>query len=69
MDGGVNHMPLVQVHLWEGATQERVKTTICKITDVFVEMGIPAQAVQVLVYEVPKTNWGIGGEPCSEKYK
>lgn len=62
-------MPLVQVHLWEGATPERVKTTICKITDVFVEMDIPAQAVQVLVYEVPKTHWGIGGEPCSEKFK
>ena len=62
-------MPLVQIHLWEGASQERVKTIICKITDVFVAMGIPAQAVQVLVYEIPKTHWGIGGEQCSDKFK
>ena len=62
-------MPLVQVHLWEGTSQEKVKTTICKITDVFTDMGIPAQAVQVIVYEIPKSHWGIGGEQCSEKFK
>jgi 4-oxalocrotonate tautomerase len=34
-----------------------------------VEQGIPEQAVEVIVYEIPKTHWGIGGEPASEKLK
>jgi phenylpyruvate tautomerase PptA (4-oxalocrotonate tautomerase family) len=25
--------------------------------------------VEVLVHEVKKTHWGIGGEPASEKFK
>ena len=45
------------------------KTVIKKITEVFVDLGIPEQAVEVIVHEIPKTNWGIGGEPASEKFK
>jgi 4-oxalocrotonate tautomerase len=32
-------------------------------------MGIPAEAVEVLIHEVPKENWGVGGEQASEKLK
>jgi 4-oxalocrotonate tautomerase len=59
-------MPLVQVSMWSGISEEKVKEIISGITDVFVKMGIPAQAVEVLVTEIPKTHWGIGGLPASE---
>jgi len=39
------------------------------ITNVMVDLGVPAHAVEVIVYEIPKTHWGIGGEPASEILK
>jgi 4-oxalocrotonate tautomerase len=42
---------------------------IRNITKVFVDLGVPGHAVEVIVHEIPKTNWGIGGEPASEKFK
>jgi len=41
---------------------------IQKITKVFEDLGIPKQAVEIIVHEIPKSHWGIGGEPASEKF-
>ena len=59
-------MPLVQVNMWKGISEEKVKEIIAGVTKVFVDMGIPAQAVEVIVYEVPKSHWGIEGKPATE---
>ena len=59
-------MPVVHVNMWKGITQEHVNQIISGITNVFVEMGVPVQAVEVLVHEVPKAHWGIGGKPATE---
>ena len=59
-------MPVVQVYMWKGITQEHVNQIISGITNVFVEMGVPMQAVEVLVHEVPKAHWGIRGKPATE---
>lgn len=62
-------MPIIHVNVWEGFGQEKAKTVIHKITKVFVDIDIPAQAVEVLVHEIPKSHWGIGGEAASKKFK
>jgi len=62
-------MPIVHVNVWEGFGAEKAKTVIKKITEVFVSLGIPAQAVEVIIHEIKKSHWGIGGEPSSEKFK
>jgi len=62
-------MPIVHVDFWEGVGEEKVKTMIRGITKVMVDLGVPQHAVEVIVYEIPKTHWGIGGEPASEKLK
>lgn len=62
-------MPIVRVDFWEGVSKDKVKTMIRGITDVMVDIGIPANAVEVIIYEIPKTHWGVGGEPASEKLK
>ncbi len=62
-------MPICHVNVWEGFGQEKAKITIRNITNVFVELGIPEQAVEVIVHEIQKSHWGIGGEPASEKLK
>ncbi|MFW9873165.1 MAG: 4-oxalocrotonate tautomerase family protein [Promethearchaeota archaeon] len=59
-------MPVVLVNMWKGISEEKVKEIISGITKVFIDMGIPAQAVEVLVYEVPKSHWGIEGKPATE---
>lgn len=62
-------MPLVHVNVWEGFGEKKAKTVIQGITKVFSDLGIPSQAVQVIVHEIPKSHWGIAGEPSSEKFK
>ena len=62
-------MPIVHVNVWKGFGEERIKIVIEKITKVFVDVGVPAHAVEVIVHEIPKSHWGIGGEPASEKFK
>jgi 4-oxalocrotonate tautomerase len=51
--------------MWPGRSAEEKKRLIEGITGVFVEMGIPAEAVSVLVHEVPQDAWGEGGRPAS----
>ncbi len=62
-------MPIVHVNVWKGFGEERVKTLIENITKVFIDLNVPQQAVEVIVHEIPRTHWGIGGEPASEKFK
>ncbi len=62
-------MPIVHVNVWKGFGEERIKTLIKSITKVFADLEVPVHAVEVIVHEIPKTNWGIGGEPASEKFK
>jgi len=62
-------MPTVHVNVWKGFGEEKVKTVIQNITKVFVDLGIPADAVEVIVHEIPKSHWGIGGKPASEKFR
>ncbi|MFX0125464.1 MAG: 4-oxalocrotonate tautomerase family protein [Candidatus Hodarchaeota archaeon] len=62
-------MPVVHVHIWKGISEERIKEIIEGITNVFVKTGIPAQAVEVIIHEIPKAHWGIDGKPATESRK
>ncbi|MEM1589589.1 MAG: tautomerase family protein [Candidatus Bathyarchaeia archaeon] len=62
-------MPIVHVYVWEGFGKDRTKTLIQGITKVFGGLGVPENVVEVVVHEVPKSHWGVGGEPASEKFK
>jgi 4-oxalocrotonate tautomerase len=60
-------MPIVQVSVWEGITPENKKKTVEGIKKVFEDMGVPKDAVHIVIYEVPKSNWATGGKLHSEK--
>jgi 4-oxalocrotonate tautomerase len=62
-------MPIVHVNVWEGFGKVKTKIVIQKITKVFIDLDIPKQAIDVIVHEIPKSHWGIGGEPASEKFE
>jgi 4-oxalocrotonate tautomerase len=61
-------MPSVQVCIWPGRDAAFKRDLIAGITRVFDSLGIPAQAVEVLIHDVPKENWGIGGIPATERF-
>lgn len=62
-------MPIVHANVWEGFGPEKTRIVIQGITRVFAEVGVPEHAVEVVVHEIPKTHWGIGGQPASEKFR
>ena len=60
-------MPVVIVEMWEGRTIEQKKQLVESITSSFVQIGTPAEAVQVVIKDNPKHNWAIGGKLASEE--
>ena len=62
-------MPVVHVNVWKGFGKEKTAAVIKNITKVFVDLDVPQHAVEIIVHEIEKTHWGIGGEPASEKFK
>ena len=60
-------LPIVHVNVWEGFGQKHAKTVIQGMTKVLVDLGIPKHAVEVVVHEIPKSHWGVAGEPASER--
>ena len=62
-------MPLVTVQMWEGRTEKQKKEIAKAITEAMVEKaGTVPEAVQIVMYDVAKSDWAIGGELCSDKY-
>ena len=62
-------MPVVRIDLWKGREKETKKELIEKITSTVVDViDCPAEAVHVVINEVDKDNWGIGGTPASIKF-
>ena len=61
-------MPVIQVSVWAGISEENKKKIIEGITKVIEEIGVPREAVTVIIYEVPKNDWASGGQLHSEKF-
>jgi len=60
-------MPFAQIHMMEGRTEEQKRAVIEKVTAALVEaVGAPIETVRVLITEVPKTQWGIGGKSAKD---
>ncbi|MEW6557272.1 MAG: 2-hydroxymuconate tautomerase [Elusimicrobiota bacterium] len=62
-------MPLVRIDLWSGRERETKEKLIKNVTSAVVDsIGCPPDAVQIVINEVEKENWGLGGVPASEKF-
>jgi len=61
-------MPIIQVSMWEGITHENKKKIVEGITKVFEELEVPKEAVNIVIYEAPKSNWATGGQLHSERH-
>ncbi len=57
-------MPLAQLYIGPGRSQEQKKTLIEKVTRAMEEaLGQTQQPVWVIVNEVPLADWGVDGKP------
>nr|WP_315593650.1 2-hydroxymuconate tautomerase [uncultured Cupriavidus sp.] len=60
-------MPIMQVFLMEGRTDEQKARLIAALTDAAVEaVEVPIESVRVIISEMPKTQFGIGGKTAKE---
>jgi 4-oxalocrotonate tautomerase len=47
---------------------ENKKKIVEGITQVIQEVGVPREAITIILYEVPKTDWASGGQLQSERF-
>ncbi|MGB1428325.1 MAG: 2-hydroxymuconate tautomerase [Cycloclasticus sp.] len=56
-------MPIAQIHMLEGRTEEQKAAVIEKVTDALCEaVDAPREAVRVMIMEMSNTHYGIGGK-------
>lgn len=60
-------MPLVEINLNEGRTEEQLRDLMGRVHTAIEEWGAPAQSIRVLVREIPDTRWLSGGVTLAEK--
>jgi len=61
-------MPLVEISMLAGRSDEAKERLIREITETVVRaVEVPAEAVTVIIREVPRTQWGKAGEPYSKR--
>jgi len=62
-------MPILRVETWAGLPVEKKKDFVETLTRETVRiLGCPAEAVTVIIDEVPKENWGAAGQLCTERF-
>ncbi len=59
-------MPVVIVEMWEGRTVDQKRTLVEGITTTFEQIGVPPEALQIVINDIPKHNWAIAGKLASE---
>ena len=58
-------MPVVIVEMWEGRTEDQKRTLIKGITKAFEAIGVKAEWLNIIIHDIPKSNWGMKGEQAS----
>ncbi len=60
-------MPLVKIDMWEGRSEEKKEKLIRDVSDAVARsLDVSLDHVTVILYDIPKVNWGIKGVPASK---
>lgn len=60
-------MPIVHIEIVEGRPQEKIEALIKEVTSTVEHvLEAPKQSIRVVVTEMPKTHYGIGGVSAKE---
>jgi 4-oxalocrotonate tautomerase len=61
-------MPIIRIELLEGRSPDKKAALIRRVTQAVVEtLEVDAQQVRVLLYDIPREHWGVGGKSKAEK--
>jgi len=59
-------MPIVQISMWAGRTEEQKKKMIEGVTKAVCEaIDCKPENVTIILYDVEKKNWGKSGKPVT----
>jgi 4-oxalocrotonate tautomerase len=60
-------MPVVNIYMWSGRTEEQKRKIVEGVTQVFQrEAGIPPEALHIIFQDIAKNDWAIAGKLCSD---
>ncbi|WP_404451843.1 4-oxalocrotonate tautomerase [Virgibacillus necropolis] len=60
-------MPLINIQIMEGRSPDKIEAVMKNVTDTVSEsLDAPKENVRVIVTEVPKTHWSIGGTSANK---
>jgi len=63
-------MIVLKLSMLEGRTSEQKNELIRRLTESAAErLREPAESIRVIIYDIPRTNWGAGGTSIAEKNK
>ena len=61
-------MPIAEIHIIEGRSDETKEKLISKMTDVLCEvLEVKPQQVRIIIEEMKKENFGIAGESVAKR--
>lgn len=62
-------MPIIRVEMFTGRTEDQKRALVRDLTDAFVgAAGGTPESVHVVITDVAKSDWGSGGQLCSDKF-
>jgi 4-oxalocrotonate tautomerase len=62
-------MPIIKVEMFAGRSREKKRALAKALTDAFVEScGGTPQSVQIVIADIAKEDWGIGGALAVDLY-
>ena len=62
-------MPVIRVEMFKGRTRDQKRALIKELTDGFLrDLRRQARERAVVIVDVEKEDWGIGGELMADKY-
>lgn len=60
-------MPTLRVEMFAGRTVQQKRALARELTDATVRaLDVPASAVEVLFYDIERSDWAVGGTLCSD---
>jgi 4-oxalocrotonate tautomerase len=63
-------MPIIQVQVIEGRSNEDISNLIENLTEGTVNsLGVKREQVRVIISEIPRNCWGVGGKAKEEEVK
>lgn len=62
-------MPIIRIEMWEGKTVEQKRELVAVLSREMARItNGNVDTIYVVIEDVKKENWGVGGRLCSDKY-